>query len=302
MSSNVFNTFNSEVEKRHQEMIQDLESISVDDLKNEGLQLSIGGRTYKFTDLEVVDDKDIEEKLRREFKEKLNSQQQRIREKINQKINQLLLMHQQKQQEMDRKEAALKRQYQDAALMPDIKERHMLKGLSVVKGGHNDELIWVYRAVYNPRFIVYYDGIGYTNRNKHRKRIPDRLVNRMKKDILILITTKKETITGVKTKELNIDSTGVLPNFDHYHQTGHDDCWGNWKHGSKWNTPDDIMNIAKEAEAVLETINQGSIASRGPRGLPRLDTIMRNVQDLPEASLETNRNVENNDDEDVWSV
>jgi hypothetical protein len=303
MSSSVFSTFNAEVEKRHAEMIKDLESISVDDLKSQGLQISIGGKTYKFNDLEVVEEEDIEDKLRREFKEKLNIQQGRIREKINNKINQLLAMHKQKQQEMDRKEASMKRRYQDAAMMPDLTMTHFAKGLSVVKGSHNDELIWMFRGVYNPRFIVYYDESGYSSRTKHRKKLPSALLNRMKKDIVITITTKKEMITSIVTKYLS-DEHGVkqLVDFPHYHHnTPGADCWGNWRYNKTWNTPDDIFNLAKDAESVLETINQGSIATRGPAGLPRLQTILNNVQNLPEASQEKRRKT-NNEDEDVWSV
>jgi sensor domain CHASE-containing protein len=90
--------------------------------------------------LKIIQDESIEERLRKEFKEKLNVQQQRIRDKINSKINQLLLMHQNKQQELDRKEQQMKKKYSEAAMMPDITEAHMLKGLSVVKGSSNDEI------------------------------------------------------------------------------------------------------------------------------------------------------------------
>lgn len=163
----VFSTFDNEVKNRHNEMISDLESINVDDLKTQGVTLSFGGKTFKFTDLEVTDNNDVEEKIRLEFKQKLNEQQQRIRDKINQKINQLLMLHQNKQQEMERKEKRLKQQLEEAALMPDIKSSHMLKGLSVFKGNSNEELLWVYRATYNPRFILLS-----TDHGKEKKPIP----------------------------------------------------------------------------------------------------------------------------------
>jgi hypothetical protein len=98
-----------EVEKRQQEMLIDLESISVDNIKAEGIILSFGGKSFKFKDLEVIKDESIEDRLRKEFKTKLNDQQQKIRDKINIKINQLLQMHQQKQNELDRKEEILKK-------------------------------------------------------------------------------------------------------------------------------------------------------------------------------------------------
>jgi hypothetical protein len=299
--SAVFNTFSDEVKSREEEMLELLDSISVDDLKAEGLSLSFGGRTFKFSDVEIMEDETIEEKLRKEFKEKLNTQQQRIREKINAKVNQLMLMHQNKQQEMDRKEAALKRKYSTAAMMPDINESHMLRGLSVVKGSSNDELTWIYRGVYNPRFVVITEGY---RRNKTRKAIPSRLVNRMKKDILIIIKTKGNQVTSVATKKAENDGTRTLPSFDHYHQTGGGDCWGSWKYTNSWSTPDDIMKIAKDAEAVLETINDGSIANRGPSGLPRMATLKKNIEDMPENSEATTieREGGNDQDDDVWQA
>lgn len=300
-ATDVFNTFSQEVENRQQEMLDLLDSISVDDLKAEGLSLSFGGRTFKFSDVEIVDDETIEEKLRKEFKEKLNTQQQRIREKINAKVNQLMLMHQNKQQELDRKEQQLKRKYSTAAMMPEINETHMLKGLSVVKGSSNDELTWIYRGVYNPRFIVITE--GYRSR-KTRKALPARLVNRMKKEILIIVKTKGNKVTNVATKQNINDGTRRLPVFDHYHQTGSGDCWGSWKRDTNWSTPDDILKIAKDGEAVLETINQGSIANRGPSGLPRLATLIKNVEDVEgnaEATTVEREGGSDNDD-DVWQA
>jgi hypothetical protein len=44
--------FPEEVESRHREMLDDLDSINIDDLKSEGVTLSFGGKTFKFTDLE----------------------------------------------------------------------------------------------------------------------------------------------------------------------------------------------------------------------------------------------------------
>lgn len=304
--SDVFNTFNAEVEARHKEMLDDLDDINLDNLKAEGVTLSFGGKTFKFTDLEIIQDENVEEKLRKEFKEKLNVQQQRIRDKINSKINQLLLMHQNKQQELDRKEQQMKKKYSEAAMMPDITEMHMLKGLSVVKGNANDELVWIYRAVYNPRFIVVYNsgrGSAYDGSRKARKAIPSRLVNRMKKDILLIIKTKGNQVTTVATKELVSNGGRTLPVFQHYHQTGNGDCWGSWRHNKSWSTPDDILKIGKDAEAVLETINHGSLANRSPAGLPRVQTLLSAVEKLDEEQAQTvERDGGNTLEDDVWQA
>ncbi len=306
-NNDVFSTFENEVESRHKEMIDELESISVDNLKAEGVTLSFGGKSFKFKDLEIIEDETLEQKIKKEFKDKLNTQQAKIREKINAKINQLLLMHQQKTTELERKEQQMKRKYADAAMMPDITENHMLKGLSVVKGAMNDELTWVYRAVYNPRFIVIYeDGSAYSGSKKKRKPIPARFVNRLRKDILIIVKTKKDKVTGVATKKIKKDENArgrELPAFSHYHQTGSGDCWGSWTYANSWKTADDILKIAKDAEAVLETINQGSIANRGPSGLPRLATLTNAVEDVDEVAATTvEREGGNDDEDDVWQA
>ena len=298
-------SFESDIESRHKEMLDLLDSINPDDIKAEGVTLSFGGKSFKFKELEIFEEVDLEAKLRKEFKYKLNTQQQRIREKINGKINQLLLMHQQKQQDLDRKEKELKKQYSNAAMMPDIHERHMVQGLSVVKGSSNNELIWIYRGIYNPKYII-----KYVSGSKKRQIIPSRLVNRMKTDILIVITTKGDQIIDVKTKQNK--SSGVnntLPKFPHYHQTSTGDCWGSWKHPHSWKTPDDILRCAKDAEAVLEVINTGSIASRGPSGLPRLQTLEKAAKDIDENAFDSMIDKKNkkkddilNFDNDGWSI
>lgn len=300
MSRDVFSTFDAEVEGRHKEMLDDLESISVDNLKIGGVRLSFGGKTFKFTDLEITEDAEQEELIRNEYRDKLNQQQGRIREKINAKINQLLLMHQNKQQEFERKEREMKRKYEQAALMPDINENHMLKGLSVVKGNGHDELVWIYRAMYRPRYILQALGGG---RNV-RKAIPRRLLNRMTKPMLILIKTKRKNITSIVTKKFENDGEPLtqLEYFPHYHQQGHGDCWGSWNKPNKWTSADDLIRAAKDAEAILETINQGSIAESNPRGLPRLDTILRAVEDV-EPDSQTEMDIRRNTaDDDVWQA
>jgi len=298
--SDIFSTFDTEVKSRHKEMLDELESISVEDLKSEGVSLTFGGKTFKLTDLEIIEEDTVEEKLRKEFKEKLNSQQQRIRDKINEKINQLLIMHQNKQQELDRKEKAMKKKYSSVAMMPEITENHMLRGLSVVKGNTMDELLWVYRGVYNPRFLIVYDNYN----DKQRKPLPSRLVNRMKKPILLLLKTKGNKITNVSTHVSANNGDRTLPRLQHYHQTGSSDCWGSWHHQESWKTPDDILQCAKDAEAVLETINSGSYASRGPAGLPRTATLEKAVRDVEVEDLPTTveRDGGNDIEDDVWQT
>ena len=292
-----FSTFDAEVQQRKEQMLQCIEAIDIDKLKVEGVKLSFGGKTFRFTDLEIVNEIDAETKVRREFKDKLNIQQQKIREKVNSKINELLMLHQNKLRECERKEKQIKAKYEKTALMPDIQLRHINKGLSVVMGNNNGELMWCYRAVYHPRFILVCES---NSSNKVRKEIPKKLLKRMTKDILIVIRTKNENVLGVVTK---IDEDGEIKVFSHYHQQSGDDCWGSWKHPRKWNTPDDIITIAKEAEAILEVINHGSIAKRNPTKMPRLDMILEAVKDLkPFQEKKKITKSKSKDDEDVWNT
>lgn len=298
MSDDVFTT---EVSKRHQEMIDDLESIDIDSLKAEGLRISLGGKTFTFKDVEIVADESTEDKIRAEYKDKLNQQQQRIREKINAKINQLLVMHQQKQRELDRKEEQMKRKYAETAMMPDVTQEHLCKGLSVVKGGSSNELLWVYRATYNPRFVIYYPNNSYSRDNKVKKPIPQRLANRMKQDMIILIKTKDNHVLSVVTR--NVKGSGrSLGAFPHYHQQTSQDCWGSWRYDKEWKTPDDIIRIAKTAEAVLETINHGSLAEHNPTGLPRMETIIKSLKDVDSVDDKIISSTNNSEaDEDIWN-
>lgn len=287
-------TFKKDVSNKHKEMLAILETINIDDLRSEGLSLSFGGKTFKFADVELVDNGEELEKIRQDFKDKLNDQQSRIRDKINSKINQLLVIHQNKQQELERKEKELRKKYSEAAMMPDITKTHAVKGLSVIKGNNNDELIWIYKAVYNPKFIIIPD-----SRKKHRKAIPKNLVDRMKKSFFIFVKTKGNQVLSVLTKYIQ---RGSFVNFPHYHQTGTSDCWGSWKHAKSWKTPTDILGIAKDAEAVLETINQGSLASRGPSGLPRSSTIVKAVEDLDDVNVNPTTVRSSNTDDDIWEA
>ena len=290
--ADVFDTFEEQVEQRHNEMIADLESISVDNLKNEGVTLSFGGKTFKFKDLEVIEDESIEEKIRKEFRDKLNKQQTGIRDKINAKINQLLLMHQQKQDELTRKENNLKNKYKKTAMMPSITSTHFRKGLSVVKGMNHGELEWLYRGNYKPKFMVIYeDGSAYSGSKKERYAIPTRSVNRLERPIYIKIITKGDQITNISTLD-----TDTMGDFSHYHTN----CWGRWESwkNKRWNSPDNILAIMKEAEGVLETINQGSIATRAPSDMPKFATLLKDVEKYNKKQTTSI----NRDDEDVWEA
>ena len=284
-------SFEDSVQERQDEMMGILERITLDDIKAKGLSLNFAGKTFKFTDMEVVDDDDIEDTIRQEFREKLNDQQQRIREKINKKINQLLTMHQQKQNELERKERQLQDKYANAAMMPDITYDHAKKGLMVVKNeGNHDELLWLFRGRYQVKYFK-------KSRVKKPKAVEKTLRKRMIKDIIVRVTTKGSQILSVFTANPDASMTP----FSHYHKmTSDSDCWGSWKPPSNWSNPTDIIRCAKDALAVLETINEGSVAKENPVGLPRLETV-KNHLTTNNIDFENAIDPDTPDEEDVWS-
>jgi hypothetical protein len=286
-------TFKDEIDDRKKELIDTLESITLEEMETSGLSLNLGGKTFRFSEVEVIEDENLEEKIRTEFRAKLNSQQQRIREKINTKINQLLTIHQQKQNEFDRKERSLQAKYNNAAMMPDITYDHAKKGLMVVKGSDNnhDELHWLLRGRYQVKFFL-------KSRAKKAKAIKRDLRARLIKDIIVKVKTKGSSIIGVSTHSPN----ATMSSFPHYHQMTHGDCWGSWKHPSSWSSPDDIIRCAKDALAVLETINEGSVAKDNPAGLPRVETVKNGLTTTNidfEDAVKGEIKVE---EEDVWST
>ena len=285
-------SFEDQVQERKDEMVEVLEGITLDEIKTTGLSLNFAGKTFKFTDMEVIEDEDLEEKIRGEFRSKLNSQQQRIREKINTKINQLLTMHQQKQNELERKERSLQEKYNNAAMMPDITYDHAKKGLMVVKNeGNHDELLWLFRGRYQAKFFL-------TSRARKPKAIKKDLRRRLIKDIIVRIKTRGSQIIEVYT--CNPDAR--MSAFSHYHKmSSNSDCWGSWHHPTSWSDPTDIIRCAKDALAVLETINEGSVAKDNPDGLPRLETVKEHLT-TNNIAFEDAINKDKIEEVDVWST
>jgi P2-related tail formation protein len=263
----------SDFDAKKKEMIDILEGISIDNISShEGISIQVGSKVFQFKGIDILETKDIESRIRNEFKIKINAQQQNIREKINSKINQLITMYSQKQTELDRKEKDIIRKYSNYSVMPELTTRHVANGLFVSKGTGNSGLIWVYKGCYNPKFIINSMGV--------RCNLDIKNISRLKRDMFIFIKTQGDTVLGVETHKTNdIDMV-----FDHYHQA-YPDCWGHWKYDAKWKTADDILMIAQKAEAVLETINYRSIALRNPPNMIRSDILEQTS--LPIVSHET---------------
>lgn len=248
------------------EMFGYLDTIDVDKIKSEGLTIRAGEKVLKF---QVISETPIPEitEIREEFRTKLTEQLQKIKEKINTKITETSNFVSGLKREFEKKERELKDRLSRSQPMPDVFKEHAEKGLSLVKGRYKDELMWLVQGIYWPKFV-------------DQKPLEGKFSKKMLTQVIFCINTKNNRVTGVSTRK-PVDFGW----FSHYHQST-PDCWGNWKHATKYETPEDIIAIAREAEAVLENINLGSIADHNPRGLPRLTTVKRHVLKIDERKNE----------------
>lgn len=269
-----------------------LDEADVDKIKTDGMTLRVGGKMLHFSS---VDENPItvEEEIRNELKEKLNSQQVIIKNKINNKISEMVSYFNEIKREYQRKEIEMERKLNDTTLMPNVQWNHAERGLSVIKGSGRDKLIWLCQGIYWPKYV-------------DKKPIEKKYSKRLISNVIFLVETKGTHVLDVSTRQpIGLDY------FDHYHQSK-PDCWGYWKFEKKWNTPDDIIKISKEAEAVLENVNTGSIANSSPRGLPKKNTLLKHLSKSNEEDFLGNLNqqvrrsgiTEDNrtNDMDVWSL
>lgn len=270
-----------------------IDSLDVDSLKSDGLTIRAGNKVLKFL-LESESELDIENEIRAELRDKLADRLSLIKTEVAKKITEISESAERYKREYEKKEVELKRRIDRAKMMPEVFLAHARRGLSVVQGEGKDQLVWLVQGVYWPKFF-------------DMKPIEVKFSKRMLTNITFQIETDKNKIVRVSTrKTLNLNY------FPHYHQSN-PDCWGQWKYiGRKWNDPEDIIALAKEAEAVLENINSRSVALANPRGLPRLNTVERHiVRDAEKVDLDKqinqmatrtgiNRNTLETDD--IWTT
>lgn len=234
----------------------DLEEVDIDKIKTDGMSLRIGGKLVIFKSIEE-NPITVEEEIRQELRVKINSQQKIIRDKINKKISEMMEYHNQVKREYKRKEQKLEQTLANSVSMPEVTLDHAQRGLSVLKGNRG-EIIWLVQGIYWPKSV-------------DDKPIEKKFSKKMISNVIFLIKTNGNNVLGVSTRQpIGLDY------FEHYHQSK-PDCWGHWKYPKRFNGPDDILKIAKDAEAVLENINTGSIASSSPRGLPRKATVLKHI-------------------------
>ena len=281
--------------KKLAEMIREIDGITVDDIQTNGFTIRNGTKLLKLQVTEV-EDITMEQEIREEFRIKLGEKLASIKDRLNQKITEVVQYTTQIRMEAERKERELEEKLRRAHPMPDVFMDHAKKGLSVIKGGGRDELIWLVQGIYWPKSI-------------DNDPIEPKYSKKLLTNITFMITTQGKVVKGVSTRQ----PIG-LEYFDHYHQQ-RPDCWGRWHHVERFNDPNDIVNIARQAEAVLENVNSHSLARRDPRGLPIFYTQKRHVvpKKSPKKAVEddmlsqaTRRSGISTEmrsaDEDVWSL
>ena len=275
-------------EKEIKYIFETIDSINIDDIQTKGVTLRAGNKVLK---LQVISDNpvSIEDEIREEFRKKLNEQLGSIKGVVNDKISEMSVFVSNIKSEFDRNEKELKDKMDRARPMPDIEYKHGKQGLSIVKGESRDVISWLVQGVYAPKTVDF-------------KILDKKFVRKLITPVIFQIDTKGSHVSRVSTRmPINLEY------FQHYHQSD-PDCWGKYKPASSWKTPEDIIRIAREAEAVLENINSISIAKYDPNGLPRFDSVKRHIIDSADKK-ETNviRNelkrtgiTENMREEDIW--
>ena len=268
-------------------MFKDIDSVDVDAIKNSGITIRAGNKLVK---LEVISEEpiELEDEIREEFRIRLREKLQEIKNRLNQKVTEIVETTSRIRIEAERKEQELKRKLQRAHPMPDVFIEHAARGISCVKGQGRDELVWLINGIYWPK---YYDG----------HRIEPKYSKKLLTQIVFLIRTKGDRIHEVSTRQLI-----GLDYFDHYHQQS-PDCWGHWKYPKNWSNPEDLIRVARDAEGVLQNVNPHSIANRSPRGLPRKNTLARHLAERSNEEVAREQNqgevrtgTPRNDD--VWEI
>jgi len=269
---------NTDVSKKAKEDIEYLfaciDSINVEEVKNEEVHLRLGNQVFKLVNIGNIDETYIENKIREEFREKLSKKLEVIKRKIDTKLNQMSEFVATIREDYEAKEKDLKQQLRNAISMPDVTIEHGKKGLSVIRGGSRDSLIWLVQGVYWPKYV-------------NHQAIEPEYSTKLITPIIIMIKTN-----GSKITEVSVRKPIGLERFKHYHSFQGGECWGKWKYsGRTWNSPNDIIAIAQEAQIVLENINANSPGNDSPQGLPRLATLKRHLVEKGKEGQRTNINL-----------
>lgn len=245
----------AKIEKLKDDMFMQVRDFNPDTMQLQDVTMRIGGKTCK---LVVVDSQDIpgEKEIREEYLAKFGTKLKGIQDYLQQKMVETMSTVEAVKDEYVRKERILEERLRNAAPMPEVTHDHARKGLTVTKGSTGGELMWYVRGLYWPK--------KFNNRE-----IEVAFSKKLMTPVIFTIRTRGNQVLSVSTRRVQ-----DLEAFQHYHMmTSNSDCWGYWNHAKTWNNPNDLITIAREAEAVLEKVNGDSIAQENPRGLPMLSTL-----------------------------
>lgn len=263
-----------DIKKKAQEDIKflftQIDSIDINEIKNEEVHLRLGNKVFKLVNVGDVDESYMEDKIREEFKTKLSEKLDTIKKKINTKLNQMSEFVTQIKEDYEVRETKLKQQIANAVSMPEVSMTHAKNGLSVVRGSSPKQLVWLVQGVYWPKYL-------------NQKALEPEFSAKMITPITIMVKT-----TGDKIVDVSVRKPIGLGRFRHYHSHSGSECWGQWKFSRPWKEANDIIKVAAEAQAVLETINGNSPGTDNPRGLPRLATVRNHIirgSKIPEAKV-----------------
>lgn len=271
-----------------------IDNVTIEDIKTDGIVVRSGNKILKLQVHEEVDFS-IEDEIKAEIETKVQERMKSIKKKINDKVSTILRESSHIRMEAEKKERELHEKLKKTRPMPEITYSHAEKGLSVVKSSTPGSYIWLASGIYWPKTV-------------NGKVIEPKYSKKLMSHVIFLIETNDSRIVRLSTRQ----PIG-LGYFEHYHQR-RPDCWGKFKPEREWKTPDDLIKLAREAEAVLENVNLDSIADRSPAGLPRLSTLERHVIKSKKKELEVDGNLNQaakrsgmradirSEDSNVWSL
>jgi len=225
------------------------------ELLSDGITMLVGNKKVKFeiSDVEDVPTDEIYKQVKKLYQEKLYE----IWEKINSKIDPLSEEIENMKEKLSH-EVKKSKDLNKNRKMPEMNVSHISQGLSVAPGVDEREIYWYVDGIFRIDSI---DG----------KSIPEESSKFTETPTKMMVKTRDDKITELKIKRWSGD------NFLHYHsiENGREDCWGDFNPYVKWETPDDIIEIAERAFLILRDINTYSIGDSCPPYLPMIEALKR---------------------------
>lgn len=269
------------INKKHDELYEYLESQKQSDIdfvseniRDKGLTVRVGTKLLKF-ELSGEESLPIDD-LKEDYNKKLVAKLTQIKEHLESSLIESYQAIEVWKQEAENKKAEYEKLIRTERKVPELDYDHIKKGLSVCKDGDNG-LIWLYRTIYAPKYYYSGDEMTYYISPKHFKELIT--------PVLIQVKTTNNKVSRVNV----LDIFGNK--FKHYHDTGGDDCWGQWRPSREnCSTPSDIINIGEKAIKTLETVNETSPGTQNPSNLPRMSTLKSSlVKELNKEDYESKK-------------